>query len=438
MQQKNHLSRKIRVPLIYGIFSILWIVLSDHMTLHVASDLRTATWIATLKGSAFVLLSTLLIYLLLAFDERREKALENEIVYIQEGFSSLFEENPEPMWIMDVETRKFLSVNRAALKFFGYSREEFSHLTLFHLFPEDQQNELHKQLDSHEEGIRRTGPWRISLKSNETRFAYIIVVNVDFANRKTHLATVVDISEQKEIEEQLTKTTSERDNYESFGFSVSHDLKASLRAVDGYSQILLEDYGKTLPTQVLNYLEKIQAATANMQVTISNLLTLAGISHRGINPRQVNLSDILRQISDRLQRTDSGRRVEVVIAPEVYGYCDPELIQTVLFDLFENAWKFTSKTAPARIEFGSLTTAEGEKAYFLRDNGAGFDPGQTQLMFTPFERFHPATDFPGSGIGLSVVARVIERHQGRVWAEGQVGRGATFYFTLGEKATGAA
>ena len=131
---------------------------------------------------------------------------------------------------------------------------------------------------------------------------------------------------------------------------------------------------------------------------------------------------------------DPERRVEVKITPAVYGYCDPELIQTVLFDLFENAWKFTSKTGQARIEFGSLTTAEGEKAYFVRDNGAGFDPSQTQLMFTPFERFHPATDFPGSGIGLSVVARVIERHRGRVWAEGQVGQGATFYFTLGEPA----
>ncbi|NMC85290.1 MAG: PAS domain S-box protein [Anaerolineaceae bacterium] len=434
MQQKNRLSRKIRVPLIYGVFSILWIVLSDRLTLHVASDMQTATWIAIAKGSAFVLFSTLLIYLLLAFDERREKVLEVEIAHVQEGFSSLFEDNPEPMWILDVETMEFLSVNRAALEFFGYGHEEFLSLTPFMLFTEDQTDLLRRHFDSHEEGIRRTGPWRLTLKSGETRYAYIVVVDVDFADRRTHLATVADISEQKEIEEKLNKTTSERDNYESFGFSVSHDLRASLRAVDGYSQILLEDYGKALPAQVVEYLEKIQSAAANMQLTTSNLMTLAGISRKSVKPCQVNLSDVVHEIQEQLQRMDPERRVEVKITPAVYGYCDPELIQTVLFDLFENAWKFTSKTGQARIEFGSLTTAEGEKAYFVRDNGAGFDPSQTQLMFTPFERFHPATDFPGSGIGLSVVARVIERHRGRVWAEGQVGQGATFYFTLGEPA----
>ena len=434
MQQKNRLSRKFRVPLIYGIFSIVWIIVSDRLTLHIADDMQTATWIAIVKGSAFVLFSTLLIYLLLAFDERREKVLEDEIAHVQEGFSSLFENNPEPMWILDVETMEFLSVNRAALGFFGYSSTEFLSLTPFALFTEDQADLLRRHFDSHEEGIRRTGPWRLTLKSGETRYAYIVVVDVDFADRRTHLATVVDISEQKEIEEKLNKTTSERDNYESFGFSVSHDLRASLRAVDGYSQILLEDYGKALPAPVVDYLEKIQSAAANMQLTTSNLMTLAGISRKSMNPCQVNLSDIVHEIHDQFQRMDPERRVEVKITPAVYGYCDPELIQTVLFDLFENAWKFTSKTRQARIEFGSLTTAEGERAYFLRDNGAGFDPSQTQLMFTPFERFHPATDFPGSGIGLSVVARVIERHQGRVWAEGQVGQGATFYFTLGEPA----
>ena len=132
------------------------------------------------------------------------------------------------------------------------------------LFTEDQTDLLRRHFDSHEEGIRRTGPWRLTLKSGETRYAYIVVVDVDFADRRTHLATVADISEQKEIEEKLNKTTSERDNYESFGFSVSHDLRASLRAVDGYSQILLEDYGKALPAQVVEYLEKIQSAAANM------------------------------------------------------------------------------------------------------------------------------------------------------------------------------
>lgn len=423
------LPRKIRIPLIYGLFSILWIFFSDQAVSNLAANPQSTTLIAIVKGTLFVVVSTCLIFILLKADERQQTNLETEVNLIKDSFSTLFDANPQPMWINDPESFQFIAVNEAAMQLFGYSRPEFLALTIPHLCVTEELPQLKEAILNRKEGLRRTGPWQLVTCTGKQLFAYIVVVDIDFSGRKANLSAVIDISEQRIIEETLKKTVTERDDFEAFSFSVSHDLRATLRAVNGYDQILREDYAAVLDEKGRGYLDKLHQASQAMNKTIDNLLMLSGITHRSLQSEKVDLAAVAREVTDELQENDPQRQVDFVLIPEVYAWGDPDLMHIVLFQLMENAWKYSSKNPAARIEFGCAD----ERTFFVKDNGAGFDPTKTKDMFKPFQRFHPATEFDGSGIGLSVVARIIERHHGKIWAVGQVNQGATFYFTLGLK-----
>lgn len=423
------LPRKFRVALVYCVFSILWIVVTDRVTSYIATDVNSATWIGIVKGIAFVVASTLLIYFLLRADERRQSSLQTEVKLLQDSFAVLFDKNPQPMWVNDPETLQFIAVNEATLQTFGYGREEFLSLYIDNLIDAAELDKLIKDYSQHQEGLRRLGPWKMSNRAGEALYAYIVMVDVEYSGRKANMSTLMDISEQKIMEETLKRTTTERDEFEAFGFSVSHDLRASLRAVDGYSRILQEEYRDTLDAVGYGYLEKIHQASLTMNQTIDNLLMLSGITHRKVHFEKIDLSQMAREIAAELQKDDTERQVSFEIAESMPVYADAELMHILLFDLLENAWKYTSKKPAAHIQF-DMQTQEESTVYFVKDDGAGFDPQKVTHMFQPFQRFHPATDFKGSGIGLSVVARIIDRHCGKVWAEGKVNEGATFYFTL--------
>jgi len=425
------LPRKIRVPLIYGLFSILWIFLSDRIVMSVAANIESVTLIAILKGTVFVLVSTLLIYVLLEADDRHQASLESQLSLIQDSFSTLFEKNPQPMWLNDPNSLEFITVNQAALQLFGYTRSEFLALTATQLCFPDEIPLLIKTTENHKEGLRRTGPWQMVTHDGKNIYAYIVMVDIDFSGRIENLATVMDISEQKIIEETLKKTTSERDDFEAFGYSVSHDLRASLRAVSGYNQILQEDYASFLDAQGRGYLDKMNQASQTMNKTIDNLLMLSGITHRNLQLKKVDLAAVAREVAEDLTKQDPQRKVEFILIPEVFAWADLDLLRIVLFQLLDNAWKYSSKKAKTQIEFGCTVSPDHGRIFFVKDNGAGFDPAIVEEMFKPFQRFHPAAEFDGSGVGLNIAARIIERHHGRIWAEGQPDVGATFYFTLG-------
>ena len=216
---------------------------------------------------------------------------------------------------------------------------------------------------------------------------------------------------------------------EAFCYSVSHDLRAPLRGIDGFSQALLEDYGDQFDPVGKDYLERVRAAARRMAALIDDLLTLSRITRADIRHGQIDLSQLARSVADELCRTESERNVAVVIEPGLRAEGDSALIRTVLENLIGNAWKFTSKRQDARIEVGRTHINE-TSAFFVRDNGAGFDQAYTDRLFGAFQRLHAATEFPGTGIGLASVLRIIHRHGGRIWAEGEVNRGATFYFSL--------
>jgi light-regulated signal transduction histidine kinase (bacteriophytochrome) len=218
---------------------------------------------------------------------------------------------------------------------------------------------------------------------------------------------------------------------EAFSYSVAHDLRAPLRGVDGFSQALLEDYADKLTDEGRGYLKHLRESAQQMGRLIDDLLALSRVTRSELVRESVDFSGLARNVATQLRRAQSDRRVEITIAAAIVAEGDARLLRIALENLLGNAWKFTSKCAEPRIEVG--VTAVGESsAYFVRDNGAGFDMAYASKLFGAFQRLHSTDEFEGTGIGLATVQRIINRHGGRIWAIGEVGCGATFYFTLGE------
>jgi two-component system, sensor histidine kinase and response regulator len=217
---------------------------------------------------------------------------------------------------------------------------------------------------------------------------------------------------------------------ESFSYAVSHDLRAPLRRIEAFSRAVLESQEERLDPAGRRYFERIQEASRQMSQLIDDVLHLSKVTRADLRQQEVDLSALAAAILERLRESEPGRVVETQVRPGVMVAGDGQLLRIALANLLENAWKFTAREPSARIEFG-MTMVAGEPTYFVRDNGAGFDMAYVDRLFGPFQRLHLASEFPGSGIGLATVRRIIHRMGGRVWAEGLVGQGATFQFTLG-------
>lgn len=220
---------------------------------------------------------------------------------------------------------------------------------------------------------------------------------------------------------------------ESFSYSVSHDLRAPLRSIDGFSQILLEDYGDQLDSDGKDALRRVRGAATGMSELIDALLALSRVSRVELRAERVDLSALAATIAVELRQSQPDRQAEFVIARDLVVEGDRTLLRAALGNLLGNGWKYTQPRATARIEFGCLDR-ENETVYFVRDNGVGFDMTYVAKLFGAFQRFHRQTEFGGTGIGLATVQRIIHRHGGRAWAEGEVDQGATFYFTLHDQA----
>jgi signal transduction histidine kinase len=217
---------------------------------------------------------------------------------------------------------------------------------------------------------------------------------------------------------------------ESFSYAVSHDLRAPLRRIENFARALTESQAGKLDDSGVRFLSRIQEASQQMSQLIDDVLHLSRLTRAELRDQELDLSAIVAMVLDRLKEAEPERQVELKIRPGVIATGDAQLIRVALHNLLENAWKFTSKLVEARIEFG-VTNIGGEPTYFVRDNGAGFDMNYVERLFGPFQRLHLSSEFPGTGIGLATVQRIIHRHGGRVWAEGTVGQGATFHFTIG-------
>jgi light-regulated signal transduction histidine kinase (bacteriophytochrome) len=236
-----------------------------------------------------------------------------------------------------------------------------------------------------------------------------------------------------ELAQKVSDLELANEELESFSYSVSHDLRAPLRAIDGFSQALMEDHSAALDPKALHYLERIRASALSMSALIDGLLSLSRVSRAELKIEDVDLSRLAEDVLARLRAREPARDVETAVQPGLVARGDARLLRSALENLLGNSWKFTSRTEGARIELAAEGHGEA-RVYSVRDNGAGFDMSYASKLFGAFQRLHAAGEFPGTGVGLAAVQRIVRRHRGRVWATAAPEKGATFAFTLWETA----
>ena len=347
---------------------------------------------------------------------------------------AIIEHIPDMVFVKEADKLSFVRFNRAGEQLLGVARADLLGKNDYDFFPKaeadfftqkDRETLANKQLvEIAEEPIQtRDGTRWLHTKK-------VPLVDEDGVPRYL-LGISHDITERKRADAQLrsAKETVEHANkeLEAFAYSIAHDLRAPLRGILGYSTAVLEDLGDKIEGQPRIYLQRMQEAAERMATLIEQLLGLARVTQADLVRSRVDLTAIAHSTIGGLRHASKDRVVDIDVQPDLFVDADPHMMALVVDNLVDNAWKFTTKRDRAHIEIGKR-----DNVFFVRDNGAGFDPSYTDQLFGVFRRLHMQEDFPGTGIGLATVARIIHRHHGRVWAEGKLGEGATFYFTVGD------
>jgi PAS domain S-box-containing protein len=348
------------------------------------------------------------------------------------------------------EQQTIVLFNSAAERMFHYPAEDAIGERIDKFIPQ-RFRDVHK---GHIENFGRTHVTRRSmgtlgslfgLRSDGEEFPIEASISqIESEGKKIFTVILRDITERKraedrnrrlneELEERVADRTAQlqaaNNELESFSYSVSHDLRAPLRHINGFSQALLEDYSEMLDEAGKGYLNEVRGASSEMAGLIDDLLQLARVTRSEMSREMVDISALVAEVVDELKKREPDRIVSINIQKNLLADCDRRLARIVLVNLIGNAWKFTSKVNDARIEFGAKKFKSGS-AFYVRDNGAGFDMAYAKKLFGAFQRLHSGSEFEGTGIGLATVRRIVTRHGGTVWAEGKPGEGAVFYFTL--------
>ena len=359
-------------------------------------------------------------------------------------FRSLLESAPDAIIFID-QMGAIELVNAQTENLFGYPREQMVGQPVEMLIPERfrKKHTAHRRGYAENPRIRPMGSdlELYGLRNDGEEFPLEISLSpINIDGKQLYSAAVRDVTERKRTEANIIALHEELASHaaqletanqelEAFSYSVSHDLRAPLRTIDGFSLALMEDYYDDLPEDAKDDLERIRGAAQEMAELIDALLGLSRVNRFSMEYEMVDLSQLAEHIAEKLKRADPQRQVVWEISPNLEVEGDHRLLKAVLENLLQNAWKFSSHKEKAVIEVGS-EQVNGTRAYYVRDNGAGFDMTYVDKLFGAFQRLHTQNEFPGTGVGLATVKRIISRHGGEVWAEGVVDQGATFYFTL--------
>jgi len=362
----------------------------------------------------------------------------------QEGrYRMLFEHSPLPMWVVDMENLRFLGVNQAALEVYGYSREQFLAMSADEVrLPEE--GESFGAFLRRESGEVTRGAFRHRRKGGEPIDIEGVGHLVNWRGRPARLVMLNDVSERRRTQHELERLNRELEDrvrsrteqleaankeLEAFSYSVSHDLRAPVRHIDGFVK-LLERELPPATEKTAHYLRTIAASSQRMAALIDDLLALSRTGRAPLDMRNVQLGQLVDEVIVELKPDLARRKLEWRVAPLPAVRGDPSLLRVLLQNLLDNAVKYTQPQRAAVVEIGALRLDDGDTAVYVRDNGVGFDMRYADRLFGVFQRLHRAEEFEGSGIGLATARRVVHRHGGRIWGEGEPGRGACFYFTI--------
>ncbi|MFZ0678428.1 PAS domain S-box protein [Candidatus Binatus sp.] len=383
-------------------------------------------------------------------DVTDRKQAEEKMLLSEERFRLIVQGVKDYAILMLDPEGRIVSWNEGAQRIKGYTAAEIigQHFSRFYTPADLEADRPASELKTaRKDGRCEIEGWRVR-KDGSLFWADVIITTMYGPNGDLRGFSKVtrDITERKKAEEtarafnqsarrHATQLEIVNKELEAFSYSVSHDLRAPLRSIDGFSSALMEDYADKLDEQAVSYLGRIRAATQRMAQLIDDLIKLAYVTRSEMHSEQVDLSALANVVLAECRKADPNRQVECVVQEHVVGSGDPILLRSVLENLLGNAWKFTGKREGARIEFASVQQ-DGHPVYLVRDNGAGFDMTYGEKLFGAFQRLHAAADFPGTGVGLATVQRIIHRHGGKVAAEGAENKGATFSFTLEDNQRG--